>query len=53
MNMTEIYIPQLATSEHRVDGIINLILTLIIMGFAVIIIKDAVPGWVKAWRTRH
>ncbi|TRZ69882.1 MAG: carbon starvation protein A [Bacteroidetes bacterium] len=50
LNMKGIYIPQLATSAHRVDGIINLSLTLIIMASVVIILRDAVPGWVTAWR---
>lgn len=50
LNMKGIYIPQLATSVHRVDGIINLSLTLIIMASVVIILRDAVPGWVSAWR---
>jgi carbon starvation protein len=52
LNMKGIYIPQLATSAHRVDGIIDLSLTLIIMASVVIILRDAIPGWVKAWRTR-
>ncbi len=52
LNMKGIYIPQLATSAHRVDGIINLSLTLIIMASVVIILRDAVPGWVTAWRIR-
>jgi carbon starvation protein len=52
MNMTGIYIPQLATSAHRVDGIINLTLTVIIMVCAILILKDAIPGWIKAWRSR-
>jgi len=51
LNMKGIYIPQLATSSHRVDGIINLSLTLIIMASVVIILRDALPGWVSAWRT--
>ena len=51
LNMKGIYIPQLATSAHRVDGIINLSLTLIIMASVVIILRDAIPGWVSAWRT--
>jgi carbon starvation protein len=51
LNMKGIYIPQLVTSAHRVDGIINLSLTLIIMASVVIILKDAVPAWVTAWRT--
>ena len=53
LNMKGIYIPQLATSAHRVDGIIDLSLTLIIMASVVIILRDAIPGWVKAWKFRN
>ncbi len=53
LNMKGIYIPQLATSAHRVDGIINLSLTLIIMASVVIILRDALPGWVTAWKTHR
>jgi carbon starvation protein len=53
LNMKGIYIPQLATSAHRVDAIINLSLTLIIMASVVIILRDAVPGWVSAWKIHN
>jgi carbon starvation protein len=49
LNMKGIYIPQLATSAHRTDGIINLSLTVIIMVSVVIILRDAIPGWIAAW----
>jgi carbon starvation protein len=51
LNMKNIYIPQLAIPEHQVNGIINLSLTLVIMASVVIIFRDAVPGWVSAWKT--
>jgi carbon starvation protein len=50
LNMKGIYIPQLASSATRVNGILNLGLTLVIMASVVIILRDAVPGWVSAWR---
>jgi carbon starvation protein len=50
LNIKNTYIPQLATSGNKVDGIIKITLTLIIMVSAIIIIRDAIPGWVKAWR---
>jgi carbon starvation protein len=53
LNMKGIYIPQLATSAHRVDGIINLSLTVVIMASVVIILKDAVPGWASAWKVHR
>jgi carbon starvation protein len=51
LNITGVYLPQIATSAHRVDGIIKLSLTLIIMVSVVIILRDSIPGWVKAWRS--
>ena len=53
LNIKGIYIPQLATSVHRLDGIISLTLTLIIMSSVVIILKDAVPLWLQAWKVRN
>jgi len=53
MNMTGIYLPQAISSEFRVNGIINLALTLIIMASVVIILKDAIPGWILAWKRRN
>jgi carbon starvation protein len=47
LNITGIYIPQLATDKHYVQGMINLILTLVIMLSAIIIFKDALPGWIR------
>ena len=48
MNITGIYIPQLYTEAHAVQGLVNLVLTLVIMLSAVIIFKDALPGWIRA-----
>jgi carbon starvation protein len=47
LNITGIYLPQLATDKFFVQGLINLILTLVIMLAVVIIVKDAIPGWVR------
>lgn len=47
LNITGIYIPQLSTDKFFLQGLINLILTLVIMLSVVIIMKDAVPGWIK------
>jgi carbon starvation protein len=47
LNITGIYIPQLSTDKHFVQGLINLVLTLVIMLSAIIIFKDALPGWIR------
>jgi carbon starvation protein len=48
MNIKNIFIPQVAESATRVQGMVNLVLTIIIMASLVIILVDAVPRWVKA-----
>jgi carbon starvation protein len=52
LNIRGIYIPQLYTEKQFVSGLINLIMTLIIMLSVVIILRDAIPGWIRAWRNR-
>ena len=53
LNMKGIYIPQLATPVHRIEAIINLSLTIVIMASVVIILRDAVPGWMAAWKVHR
>jgi len=48
MNMIGIYIPQMSSDKMYVQGSINLGLTLVIMLSVIIILKDAIPGWLKA-----
>jgi len=50
MNMWVIYIPQIGIPKNHVQGIINLALTLVIMICVVIILKDAIPAWIRAIR---
>lgn len=52
-NMTGIYIPQINNPDTQVQGIINLILTASIIVSAIIIISDATPRWIKAYRNRE
>jgi carbon starvation protein len=52
LNIKNIYIPLVMESATRVQGLVNLILTLIIMASLVIILVDAVPKWVKAVGSR-
>lgn len=48
LNIKNIYLPQLLDKSTIVPGLINLILTLSIIVSAVIIVMNALPGWVRA-----
>jgi carbon starvation protein len=48
LNIKNIYIPQLKVHSTLVPGLINLLLTLSIIISVLIIISDAIPGWIKA-----
>jgi carbon starvation protein len=50
LNILNIYLPQLDSSKTLVQGVINLVLTIVIMLSVVIILRDAVPGWIRARR---
>ena len=50
LNILNIYIPQLDSSKTLVPGVINLVLTIVIMLSVVIILRDAVPGWIRVKR---
>jgi len=51
-NIVNIYLPQASDPATRVAGIINLTLTVVIIVCVLIILSDAAPKWVKAWRER-
>jgi carbon starvation protein len=50
LNIWNIYWPQLAAEGTFVKGLVNLSLTVVIMACALVIILNAVPKWVKAYR---
>ncbi|MEI7491798.1 MAG: carbon starvation protein A [Bacteroidota bacterium] len=50
MNIIGIYIPQLSVDKSYVKGLINLVMTVVIMVSVMIILKDAVPNWIRAYR---
>jgi carbon starvation protein len=52
LNIKNIYFPQVKEITTRVPGLINLILTLSILICAVVIIYNAVPKWIEAYRNR-
>jgi len=48
LNMKNIYFPQLANPSTLVQGIINMLLTLLIMICAMVILWDSIPKWIHA-----
>ena len=52
LNIKNIYIPQVTGPETMVPGLINLILTVCIIASVIIIIINAVPGWVRAMKNQ-
>jgi carbon starvation protein len=52
MNITNIYLPQIGVVATRVQGVISLSLTGVIMVSVVIILADAAPRWMRAARGR-
>jgi carbon starvation protein len=49
-NIITIYFPQILKSETRIQGIINLTLSGIIIFCACIVFYNAIPKWVKAYQ---
>ena len=50
LNIKNIYIPQVSVPATQVQGIINLVLTLVIMASLLLIVRDSLPGWIRAIR---
>lgn len=50
LNITNIYWPQLSVEGTYVKGMINLVLTTVIMTCAITIIVNAFPKWAKAYK---
>jgi carbon starvation protein len=53
MNITGIYIPQIGIPQHQLRGIINLVMTVVIMSSVVIIVWDSLPIWVRGIKNRN
>ncbi len=51
LNIKNIYLPQAGASSTRVPGMINLVLTVCIMICVLIIIYNAIPGWLRALKS--
>jgi carbon starvation protein len=52
MNIFNIYLPQTQNNATLIQGIINLFLSVTIMGCAVVVYYNAIPKWVKAFQDR-
>jgi carbon starvation protein len=50
LNIKNIYIPQIHETTTMVPGLINFVLTMSIMICVIIIVYNAVPNWVRAFR---
>jgi carbon starvation protein len=46
-NIFGLYLPQIGVSDTQVQGIVNLLLTAIIMICVVVILSNAIPKWIK------
>jgi carbon starvation protein len=46
-NIFSLYLPQIGVSDTQVQGIVNLLLTAIIMICVVVILSNAIPKWIK------
>ena len=52
LNMKNIYLPQMQNPATMVPGLINLILTFSIIICVIIILSNAIPKWVKVFRSK-
>jgi carbon starvation protein len=50
MNITNLFLPQVYVEKTRIQGLINLTLTVIIMTSVIVVIADAVPKWIAIIR---
>jgi carbon starvation protein len=52
-NVMNIYLPQAMNAQTRVQGLINMGLTIIIVTCVIIILSDAIPKWIKVWKGKQ
>ena len=50
MNIVNLFIPMVFITKTQLQGVINLLLTVVIMGSVIIVIADAVPKWIAVIR---
>ena len=49
LNLKNLFIPQISESATRIQGIINLSLTVLILFCVISVIADAIPRWIRAF----
>ena len=52
-NIFGLYLPQIGVDKTHTQGIINLTLTSLIMICVVLILGNAIPKWIKNWKTKE
>lgn len=52
LNIKNIYLPQMRVPATNIPGLINLVLTVCIIVSVIIIVSNAVPKWITAFRNR-
>jgi carbon starvation protein len=50
LNSANLFLPMILIEKTQLQGIINLLLTAVIMGSVVIVIADAIPQWIAIVR---
>ena len=50
MNIMNLFIPMVLIAKTQLQGMINLLLTVVIMGSVIIVVADAVPKWIAVIR---
>jgi carbon starvation protein len=53
MNIMNLFIPMVLIVKTQLQGIINLLLTIVIMGSVVIVIANAIPKWITVVRGKQ
>jgi carbon starvation protein len=52
LNIVNIFLPMIHLENTQLQGIINLLLTVVIMGSVIIVVADAIPKWIAVIRGR-
>jgi len=53
MNIVNLFLPMALIARTQIQGIINLFLTVVIMGSVIIVIADAIPKWIAVIRGKQ
>jgi carbon starvation protein len=53
MNIVNLFVPMVLSAKTQLQGFINLLLTVVIMGSVIIVIADAIPKWIVVIRGKQ